>query len=127
MTEIESLIERAKKYLLSAALLINAGDYESSVSRTYYAMFYAAQAVLLTKGLSFSSHSGVISIFGKEFIKTGIFSKDMGREINRAFQKRQIGDYTHTFTIPKEEAEQLLKTGKDFVTTIEHFLREKGF
>jgi len=87
-------------------------------------MFYAAQAVLLTKGLSFSSHSGVISIFGKEFIKTGILPKEMGREINRAFQKRQIEDYTHTFTVSKEETEQLLETGKDFVTKIEQFLRE---
>ncbi len=44
MTEIELLIEWAKKYLSSAALLLKAGDYESSVSRTCYAMFYAALA-----------------------------------------------------------------------------------
>jgi uncharacterized protein (UPF0332 family) len=49
MKEVKSLIERAKKYLRSAELLINEGDYESSVSRTYYAMLYAAQAMLLTK------------------------------------------------------------------------------
>jgi uncharacterized protein (UPF0332 family) len=111
MTEIELLLERAKKYLTSAELLLNTGDYESSVSRTYYAMFYATQAILLTKNLSFSSHRGVISLFGEQFIKTGVFSKEMDRELNRAFQKRQIGDYTHTFTISKEEAEQLLENG----------------
>lgn len=56
MKEIKSLIERAKKYLKSADMLLKEGDYESSVSRTYYAMFYSSQAVLLTKNLSFSSH-----------------------------------------------------------------------
>ena len=39
MKEIKSLIERAKKYLRSAEVLLGEGDYESSVSRTYYAMF----------------------------------------------------------------------------------------
>jgi len=70
MTEIDSLIKRAKRYIKSAELLLNDKDYEFSVSRTYYAMFYAAQAALLTKNLSFSSHKGVISAFGKHFIKT---------------------------------------------------------
>ena len=56
MKEIESLIERANRYLRSAELLLKGGDYESSVSRTYYAMFYSVQALLLTKNLSFSSH-----------------------------------------------------------------------
>jgi len=63
MKEIKSLIERAKKYLKSAEILLEKGDYESSVSRTYYAMFYSTQAMLLTKDLSFSSHKGVISAF----------------------------------------------------------------
>ena len=49
MSEIESLIERARKYLRSAELLLKEGDHESSVSRAYYAMFYSAQALLLTK------------------------------------------------------------------------------
>ena len=86
MTEIDSLVKRAKRYIRSAEVLLNDKDYESSVSRTYYAMFYAAQAVLLTKKLTFSSHKGVISAFGKHFIKTEIFPKEMGRELNRAFE-----------------------------------------
>ena len=93
MKEIKSLLERAEKYLRSAKILLEEGDYESSVSRTYYAMFYSAQAALLTKNLSFSSHKGVISAFGEHFIKTGIFPKEMGREFNRAFEMRQIGQH----------------------------------
>lgn len=103
MKEVKSLIKRAKRYLKSAEILLNEGDYESSVSRTYYAMFYSVQALLLTQNLSFSSHRGVISAFGKYFIKTGIFPKDMGRELNRAFEKRQISDYEYTFVISEEE------------------------
>ncbi|MEW6620703.1 MAG: HEPN domain-containing protein [bacterium] len=93
MKEVASLIERPKKYLKSSKMLIDEGDYESSVSRAYYAMFFSAEAILLTKNLSFSSHGGVISAFGEYFVKTNIFPREMGRAINRAFEKRQLGDY----------------------------------
>jgi len=125
MKEIKSLIERAEKYIRSAEMLLKEGDYESSVSRTYYSMFYCAQAMLLTKNLSFSSHKGVISAFGEYFVKTGIFSKEMGRELNRSFEKRQIGDYEYTFVISKDEAEEILENGKRFVEKIIQHLKEK--
>ena len=125
MREIKSLVEKAKKYLRSAEILLKEGDYESSVSRTYYAMFYCAQAMLLTKNLSFSSHKGVISAFGEHFVKTGVFPKEMGRELNRAFEKRQLGDYEYTFVISRKEAEELLESGKKFVNEIVQHLKKK--
>jgi uncharacterized protein (UPF0332 family) len=125
MKEINSLIERAKRYLKSAEILLEEGDYESSVSRTYYAMFYSAQAMLLTKNLSFSSHKGVISAFGEHFVKTSIFPKEMGRELNKAFEKRQIGDYEYTFVIAKMEAEEILENGEKFIEKIAQHLKEK--
>jgi hypothetical protein len=125
MKEIESLIQRATKYLQSAEMLLKEHDYESSVSRTYYAMFYSAEAILLTQNLSYSSHKGIISAFGEHFVKTGVFPKEMGRELNRAFEKRQIGDYGHKFVISEEEAEEILVSGKKFVEKIIAHLKEK--
>jgi len=40
-------------------------------------MFYTVEALLLSQNLTFSKHSAVISAFGKNFVKTGIFP---GRE-----------------------------------------------
>ncbi len=97
MKEVESLVARSEKYLHSANVLIKEGDYESSVSRTYYAMFYCVEALLLTKNLSVSSHKGINSLFGEHFVKTGLLPKDMSRELNRAFEKRQLGDYEYIF------------------------------
>lgn len=125
MKEIESLIARAERYLQSAELLLQDGDNESSISRTYYAMFYSVQAVLLGQGMSFSSHKGVISAFGEHFVKTEIFPKEMGRELNRTFAKRQIGDYEYTFVMTRGEARQILDNGKKFVSEITRYLNEK--
>jgi len=124
MNEVKSLLERSRRYLKSAELLLEEGDYESSVSRTYYAMFYSVEALLLTRGLSFSSHRGVISAFGEYFIKTGLFPKEMGRELNRAFEKRQLGDYGYTFVISKEEAKEILNSGKRFVNRIAEYIEQ---
>ena len=44
MNEIKSLISRSERYIKSAELLFNDGDYESAVSRVYYAMFYCVEA-----------------------------------------------------------------------------------
>ena len=65
---------------------------------------------------------GVISAFGKNFVKTGVFSRKMSRELNRAFQKRQIGDYEYTFVISEGEAKQTIESGKEFVEKIAQYL-----
>ncbi|HAX62432.1 MAG TPA: DNA-binding protein [Elusimicrobia bacterium] len=126
MSEINDLIKKTKKYIHSAEVLIAGNDYDSSTSRTYYAMFYSAEAVLLKKGLSFSSHKGVISAFGEHFVKAGIFPSEMGRELNRVFEKRQLADYGIKSVITKAEAEESLRNGKKFVETISQYLQEKS-
>jgi uncharacterized protein (UPF0332 family) len=125
MKEVSALIERARRYLKSAEILLRDGDFESSVSRVYYAMFYSVQAALLTKKLSFSSHKGVISAFGEHFVKTGVFPKEMSRELNRAFEKRQIGDYEYTFVVSADEADAMLGSGKEFVDRIADWLKHQ--
>ncbi|MBI2266736.1 MAG: HEPN domain-containing protein [Armatimonadetes bacterium] len=122
MKEISLLLERAAKYIRSSGLLLRDGDYESSVSRSYYAMFYAAEALLLIKNLSFSSHKGVISAFGEHFVKTGVLPREMGRELNRAFEKRQLGDYEYTFVISEHEAAEILNNSAAFVNMVEKYL-----
>ena len=55
-----ALLRKARRYLESARLLSDAGDYDSAVSRTYYAAFYVAETLLDRLGLAYSSHRAVI-------------------------------------------------------------------
>lgn len=121
--EIASLIKRAERYLITAEILVKEGDYESSVSRIYYAMFFSVQALLLSKDLSYSSHKMTISAFGEHFVKTEIFCKEMGKDFNKAFDRRQISDYYHDFIINKSEAEEFIVSGKSFVKKIKEYLK----
>jgi uncharacterized protein len=69
--EVIALLEKAMRSQKAAAKLLKNGDVDFAASRAYYSLFYTAEALLLSRGLSFSSHSAVIANFGKEFAKTG--------------------------------------------------------
>jgi uncharacterized protein (UPF0332 family) len=125
MGEIQSLIDRAQTYLRSSQLLLEAGDFDSSVSRSYYAMFYLAEAALLAKGVAFSSHKAVITGFGEHLIKTGELAKDLGKELHRAFDKRQLSDYEFRSVITREEAVELLAAARRFVAAVVSHLQSK--
>lgn len=77
--ELPGLLDKARRYIASAELLRAAGDYDSAASRLYYAMFYCAEALLLVKGLTRSSHQGVIAAFGQYLVKTGELPVEMHR------------------------------------------------
>jgi uncharacterized protein (UPF0332 family) len=122
MKEIRDFIEKAEKFLTTAEHALDIGDYDSCVSRSYYAMFFMAEAVLLTKNLSASSHKGVISLFGEHFIKTRIFDRDIGKALNDAYDERLVGDYGVGFIITEEEAKDLLEIGRNFVQELKNHL-----
>ncbi len=70
MNEIDALFERARNSVAAAQNLLRDGFPDYAASRVYYAMFYVAEALLASRGESYSSHSAVIAAFGREFAKT---------------------------------------------------------
>ncbi len=122
LKDIEILSTKAETFLRTAERAMSDGDYDSCASRCYYAMFIMAQAALLTKNLSSSSHKGVISLFAEHFAKMGILESHMGRTLNYAYKKRIIGDYGVSLSIAQDEAEDLLDAARDFVGKVKDYL-----
>lgn len=122
--EIVALVEKAERYLRSAALLHTTGDYDSAASRLYYAMFYCAEAVLLTKELTFSRHRGVIAGFGQHFIKTGALPVEMHQWLREAFDKRQLGDYAPLSPLEEEDSGDLQVKAQRFIQHTKAFLQQ---
>jgi len=56
-------------------------------------VFYETVALLLTKGMFSSKHTGIRSIFNKEFVKTGLVKENFANFYNKMFEFRQKGDY----------------------------------
>jgi len=124
--EIEILIkhrlEQAMQALDDAKYLIDGNrSPQSIVNRSYYAMFYAALALLQKISKAPSKHSGVISLFDKEFVMTGIFKKDLSKDFHRAFELRQSIDYRIVKTIPTEQANQIWQKAAHSVQAVQHY------
>lgn len=124
MNAVNELTEKAKRFLRTAKTAFELGDFDSCVSRCYYAMFFVAEAALLTKGLSASSHKGVLSMFSQYFVRTGVFPREMGRLLNDAYDKRIVGDYGIGVLFETEEVEQLLTDACAFVQTVSEYLSD---
>lgn len=93
MSQTHSLLEKAQVNIEATELLMREGIYDIAASRSYYAMFYTAEALLYSIGLSYSSHSAVIAAYGKEFAKTNLIQPEYHRYLIEAFESRQVADY----------------------------------
>jgi len=124
--KVRALLARAHENLVAALSLLQQGHTEIAASRTYYAMFYAAQAALLHRDLEFSKHSAVIGRFGREFAKDGPLSRDMFRILDTGFALRSKGDYD-LVPVEEEEAQALLADARDFVAAVQGMLEEQGY
>jgi uncharacterized protein (UPF0332 family) len=68
-------IEQAHETLREAEVLLDESALRGTVNRAYYAMFYALLALLATKQLGTSRHSGALALFDREFVKPGRMHK----------------------------------------------------
>lgn len=125
MDAIKGLMMKAKKSLEAAQKLFDGGYYDFAASRGYYSMFYCAEALLLSKGLKFSKHTGVISAFGKEFIKAQLLPSELHSYILDAFSQRGKGDYDIA-PLERKDAEDLLDKAKIFLEKAQGYLKGQG-
>lgn len=115
-------LEKSKGDLNDAVKTLDLQMYDTASNRSYYAIFHAARAVLALDGKDFKKHSGVISAFQKDYIKTGIFDKKMSNIIKAAFDMRTDSDYEDFFEISPEEVSTQVKEAEQFVNCIDAYL-----
>jgi len=125
--QIQSIVKKAKRSIKAAKRLIGDEDYDFASSRLYYAAFYAMEAVLLTKNLTSSKHTGIISQFNQFFVKEGIFPKNFSKIISRLFRERQVGDYGFYIDITEDEILKDVKSTENFLGKIKEYLKQKDF
>ena len=117
-------LESTKEKLKAAVDLLEKDDYKDCVSRSYYAIFTAARALLATKQLDSSKHSGVIALFNQHFVKTGIISKEASKLIEEAKSYRERADYGDFFVVSREEAEVQIQSARKFIAEIETVIKK---
>jgi uncharacterized protein (UPF0332 family) len=125
--QIEKMIRKSYRSLDAARAHLTKGDFDFSASRAYYAAFYAIEAILLSKNLTFSKHGGTIGAFNHHFIKTGVFPREFSDLIARLFRERQVGDYEFDEKIGKESAADDIECSLRIANEIRAYLLNNGF
>lgn len=120
---VQYRLEQADESIESAQILLDNEKCRPSVSRSYYAMFYAVLALLTHEDVRASKHTGAIAAFNREFVKKGIFDVEFSRWLQEAFDLRQRADYREMFTIAPERAENILRQARTFVEEVKRRLR----
>ncbi len=124
--EIRTLVlyrlNRADESLEEALILLERDHINTFVNRLYYACFYAVTALLLSKRLSSSKHSGVRALFHQNFIKNELINREMGKFYDKLFDTRQKGDYADLVYFEKKEVGSWFGEAKKFISSIKNII-----
>jgi len=124
--EVQALLQRGQESIDAASDLVARGFFHFGASRAYYAMFYSAQALLLSRGKSFSRHSAVIAAFGREFAEPRLMGTKLRRYFREAFEARQMTGYDRIRKISRETAELTVEQAHEFDNARKSFLSPEG-
>lgn len=122
---IALMLAKVRRYLDTAEVLRQHGDYDSAVSRLYYAMFYCAQALLRAQGMTFTKHQAVIAAFGRHFAKTKVLPPELHAWLRNAFDRRQMSEYQFLQTATEADVVQLQQKAAELLAQTEAFLKRE--
>ena len=118
-------LESSQEKLEIAKLLLDAGHYKDSISRSYYALFAAVRALLALDGKDFSKHAGVIAYFQKEYIKTGRLNTKFSKYLSGAFRIRSNVDYADFYVVSVKDAQEQYDRAVEMCEAIREYLRNR--
>lgn len=118
-------LQTAKSDLKSARILFAAEEYKGANNRAYYAIFHAINAVHALNGKAYKRHKDAIANFNKDYVKTGIFTREIGRKIGEAEEIRHASDYDDFYIASREETERQIAAAEELLWMVEKYCADK--
>ena len=116
-------LEISKEDLRSAMLLLEAGELRGANNKAYYSIYHAISSVHALDGNAYKRHKDALANFNKAYVKTEIFSRELGRKISEAVEIRHASDYDDFYIATREEAEEQIETAKELLRQIETYVQ----
>lgn len=118
--------EKSISNLHVAKTLFESGNYCASLNRAYYSVFDAMRAINALDGFDSSKHSGVISHFNQEYVKTQKFPASASGIIRRASMLREKSDYEDFYEPEKEETSEMIAKVEMFLNDVKNYLKKQS-
>lgn len=119
-------IQKSEQTMTEAHDCAKMGHWSLTANRLYYALFHVASALLIDKGYTSKTHSGIICIIGQKFVTQGLLTSEDGRLLSRLQNMRQSGDYDDMFDWTKEDIEPLFKPTEILLNKMKGLINIKG-
>ena len=117
-------IETAQSDIKAAEILLNAKEFRGANNRAYYGIYHAISAIHALDGNAYKRHKDALANFNKNYIKTEIFPRKLGRKIVEAEEIRHASDYDDFYIASKEEAERQIAVAGEFIELVEKYCME---
>lgn len=114
-------LQTARSDLKSDRILLEAGEYRGANNRAYYAIFHAINAVHAVSGKAYKRHKDAIGSFNKDYVKTEIFPREIGRKIAEAEEIRHVSDYDDFYIASREESQRQVAVAEEFLQMAEQY------
>jgi uncharacterized protein (UPF0332 family) len=115
--------EKAENDLSSAKLLLENDHYTQSINRSYYAIFHSARSLLAYDKFDSKKHSGIISFFNQNYIKTGRISGGFFKILSGAEEMRHDSDYDDFFKPTRDQAIEQYLNAEKFIHGIDEYIK----
>jgi uncharacterized protein (UPF0332 family) len=122
--EIHRLLDYAEESHKAAKTLIDGGFIGFSAAQSDYMRFYLAEALLFSKGLTYSSHSALITAYGKEFAKKALLDPKFHRYLIYAQERREVGHYGTERMITEGQAQESYQWAEEFRQVAQVYLNK---
>ena len=117
-------IQKAKDTLNEAEGIAQLGYWNAVANRLYYACYYMTTALLIYNGHTAQTHSGVIRLFGLNFVVNGIVSKEQSKFYSKLFEMRQTGDYDDLYYLTEKEVQPLIGGAFKYIEYLEILIKK---
>ena len=121
--ESGKILEKARRAIRAAEVLLQQGHVDFAAGRAYYAMFYTAEALLSEKGFRSRKHGGVHALFGEHFTKTGLMDAKFHRLLLDSFDRRLQADYGFDAVIGQQEVSRMIEHANEFLEQAEKIFK----
>ena len=88
-------------------------------------IYHAISAVHALDGNAYKRHKDALANFNKNYVKTEIFPRKLGKKIVESEEIRHASDYDHFYIATREEAEEQIQTAKELVSRVEEYVQAR--
>lgn len=122
---VKSTLNLSEEFLDDSRANLEQDRFRTSVDRAYYSIHYAAQALLVSRGIKAPrTHRGLVNVFGREVVNRGVLGKEFSSMLSQSLRDRMDSTYSPEAEIMRADAEGVLEDARRFVAEVRSILQK---